>query len=486
MSINISKLFQRKPVLPKLHNGGNDAFFESLRKKEFARLDKTGQVYLDYTGGNLYPLSLIKKHQQFLKKAIYGNPHSANPASKLSEKMISEARLAVLNFFNANDYYCVFTANASAALHIVAECYPFSYNSHLLLTADNHNSVNGIRRYCRLKGGSHTYSPMHQKDLTIDEDALNKLLSSHSDKKNKLFAYPAQSNVSGVQHSLQWIKTAQDEGWDVLLDAAAFVPTSELDLSKVQPDFVPISFYKIFGYPTGIGCLLIKKSKFNKLKKPSFAGGTITISSARYDGYFLKQDHERFENGTVNYLDIPAITNGLNFISNLNMQTISNRIKQLCELFLQKLLQLKHDNGLPLIKLYGPEHTEKRGGTFLMNFIDVAGQMYPFQQIEDCANAGMIALRSGCFCNPGIDEINHQLSANDLKDFFINRKEGDYNDMINHLGKLRGAVRVSIGFPTTIADIEKFIGFAKKFLNKKMPSRIFTIQKISQPEQAVQ
>ena len=88
--------------------------------------------------------------------------------------------------------------------------------------------------------------------------------------ENKLFAFPAQSNVSGVKHDLGWIKKAQDLGWDVLLDAAAFVPTNQLDLKEVKPDFVCVSFYKIFGYPTGIGCLMVNKEKFKKLQKPSY------------------------------------------------------------------------------------------------------------------------------------------------------------------------------------------------------------------------
>jgi len=37
----------------------------------------------------------------------------------------------------------------------------------------------------------------------------------------------------------------------VLLDAAAFVPTNRLDLRVVTPDFVAISFYKMFGYRPG-------------------------------------------------------------------------------------------------------------------------------------------------------------------------------------------------------------------------------------------
>ena len=144
---------------------------------------------------------------------------------------VTEARKSVLNFFNASNYYCIFTLNASAALQIIGECYPFSPESHFLLTADNHNSVNGIREYCRKSGGEYTYSRINLKELSINEPELDRNLELHQDKKNKLFAFPAQSNVSGVQHSLAWIKKAQEHHWDVLLDAAAFVPTSKLDLS---------------------------------------------------------------------------------------------------------------------------------------------------------------------------------------------------------------------------------------------------------------
>ena len=453
----------------KSENINSEDFFNRLRKKEYARLDGSGHVYLDYTGGNIHPQCLVDKHYRFLQKAVYGNPHSTNPASRLSEKFVSEARKRVLEFFNAPDYYCVFTPNASGALQIVGECYPFSCESHFLLTADNHNSVNGIREYCRNKGASYAYSAMNYEDLSINEPELNKHLHAHPDKKNKLFAFPAQSNASGVQHSLAWIKKAQEQHWDVLLDAAAFVPTSKLDLSVSKPDFVSLSFYKIFGYPTGIGCLLVKKSTFNKLKKPWFSGGTVTLSAIKYSSYFLKPDHEKFENGTINYLDIPAITNGLDFIAAIRIENISSRIKELSELFLLNLLKLTHDNGLPLIELYGPADTKNRGGTFLINFFDVYGQQYPFLFIEQRANGEMISLRTGCFCNPGIDELNNCLSADQLKNYFTSRDHGDYDDMKQFLGKMRGAVRISIGIPTTIADIEKFISFAKKLLNKSVP-----------------
>jgi hypothetical protein len=53
-----------------------------------------------------------------------------------------------------------------------------------------------------------------------------------------LIAFPAQSNFSGVRHPLRLIDLAHSRGYDVLLDAAAYVPTRRLDLSAVHPDFV--------------------------------------------------------------------------------------------------------------------------------------------------------------------------------------------------------------------------------------------------------
>ena len=141
-------------------NSDDDYYFNRLRKKEFSRLDKDGHIYLDYTGGCLYPESLIQKHESFLRNGIYGNPHSTNPASQLSGELVEETRKKILDFFRAGDYYCVFTNNASGALQIVGESFSFGPSSVLLLTADNHNSVNGIREYCKKKGGVYYYSPM--------------------------------------------------------------------------------------------------------------------------------------------------------------------------------------------------------------------------------------------------------------------------------------------------------------------------------------
>ena len=221
-----------------------------------------------------------------------------------------------------------------------------------MLLTDNHNSVNGIREYCTNKGGTFDHGQLKGEDFTIDGEKLTEQLAANQDAKHKLFAYPAQSNVTGVKHDLAWIEKAHEKGWDVLLDAAAFVPTSALDLSKVKPDFVSMSFYKMFGYPTGIGCLLIKKSKFNTLQKPWFAGGTVDMVGVKDNKHWLIENHERYEDGTINYLDIPAVKIGLDYLKGIGMHRITDRISALSDILCRELRKMKHANGKPLIKIH--------------------------------------------------------------------------------------------------------------------------------------
>ena len=88
----------------------------------------------------------------------------------------------------------------------------------------------------------------------------------------------------------------------MLLDAAAFVPTNRLDLEAVQPDFVIVSFYKMFGYPTGVGCLLARHDALARLARPWFAGGTVNFATVQARAHLLSPGEAGFEDGTLNYL----------------------------------------------------------------------------------------------------------------------------------------------------------------------------------------
>ena len=109
---------------------------------------------MDYTGGSLYAESQVRRHHELLLANVYGNPHSNNPSSSAMTLLVEQARAFVHEFFHAaeDEYAVVFTPNASGALKLVAESYPFGPGDRYVLTYDNHNSVNGIREFAR-RGG---------------------------------------------------------------------------------------------------------------------------------------------------------------------------------------------------------------------------------------------------------------------------------------------------------------------------------------------
>ena len=301
---------------------------DELRRREYGRLDAQNQVYLDYTGGGLYADSQLRQHMDLLARNVFGNPHSHTRPSQAMTDLSEEARAAVLSFFNASpdEYAVIFTPNASGALKLVGEAYPFAAGSRYLYTSDNHNSVNGIREFARTKGAAVAFAPIIAPDMRLDHHRLQELLAQATPGAHNLFAFPAQSNYSGVQHPLELIAEAREHGWDVLVDAAAFAPTNPFDLSRWQPDFVPLSFYKMMGHPTGVGCLLARHAALAKLKRPWFAGGTITIASVLAGDHYLAPPPAAFEDGTINYLNLPAVTIGLRHLQSIGLEAIHDRV----------------------------------------------------------------------------------------------------------------------------------------------------------------
>jgi molybdenum cofactor sulfurtransferase len=444
---------------------------DNLRAAEYGRLDAQGIVYLDYTGGGLHADSQVRDHAALLGQQVFGNPHSASPSSTAMTNAVERARAAVLEYFNGTgEYTAVFTLNASGALKLVGESYPFAPGGRLLLTVDNHNSVNGIREFARSKGAAIDYAPLTIPDLRIDRVALDTRLAQADPARPNLFAFPAQSNFSGVKHPLALVDAAHERGWQVLLDAAAFAPTNRLDLRAVSPDFVAVSFYKMFGYPTGVGCLLIRDSALATLRRPWFAGGTVNFATVQGRGHVLAPREAGFEDGTLNYLSIPAVEIGLRHLERAGIGTIQTRIACLTDWLLTELQGLRHGNDRPVVHLYGPSTCEDRGGTVTLNFCDPDGTLLDFRRIEELAGTKGISLRTGCFCNPGAGETAGDLTEDDMR---AGLAEGSDITLPRFLqvmqqrgGKTLGAIRVSLGLASNIADVDRFLQFAAEFRNQ--------------------
>ena len=439
-------------------------WFAALRASEFRRLDRSGETYLDYTGSALYAESQVRDHLGQLTASVLGNPHSHSVASLRSTELIEDARRLTLDFFHADpsEYDVVFTANASGALRLVGEAFPFTPASRLVLSADNHNSVNGMRQFAVARGAGVHYARLDDELRLEGEEQLLTRVTAPS-----LFGYPAQSNFSGVQHPLALVAAAQRAGYSVVLDAAAFAPTNSLRLDVVKPDFIAISFYKMFGYPTGVGALIARHEALALLERPWFAGGTVEFASIQHRTHMLKAGAEAFEDGTPNFCAMAALPAGFAVLGSAGMNAVKRHVGELTRALLAELAALRHANGRPLTRIYGPADTRARGGTVAFNVIDPAGGVVPYHRVEERALTNGVSIRGGCFCNPGAAERAFGFPPERSLECMQRARRGGFSieSFSGCLGRdvAVGALRASLGLASNEADVERLLDVIRAF-----------------------
>jgi selenocysteine lyase/cysteine desulfurase len=444
--------------------------FAALRAREFARLDAHGHAYLDYAATALYGVSQLAAHHALLADGVFGNPHSESAPSRASSKVIERARRQVLGWFDVDEstHEVCFTANASAAIKLVAESYPFGPRAALVLAADNHNSINGVREYARRAGAPVRVLPLDPALRLDDAGARLADLANQADYGGGLVALPAQSNFSGVRHPLALVARARALGFDVLLDVAALAASHPLSLRACPADFAVLSFHKLFGYPTSVGALVARRDALARLYRPWFAGGTVAFASVGANVHRLQRGHEGFEDGTPDFLGIAALAPGFALLDEVGMPRLAVHVARLTRYLLDELAALRHRNGAPLVQIYGPSGgpggTLDRGGTVAFNVRDAHGAPIPYAAVEVRARAAGVALRGGCFCNPGAAEAAFGLDAADLAACLAaTGDEFSLARLAACLGRAVGAVRLSLGLANNRADIERAVAVVASF-----------------------
>ncbi|KAI9573290.1 PLP-dependent transferase [Boletus coccyginus] len=428
---------------------------DTLRRSDFARLDRAGETYVDYMGGAQHPESLVHVHGDFLTQSIMGNTHSVSNSSRLSSECADEARKMVLSFFQApRGYTVIFTANATGALKLVGEAFPFREDSSFVLGADSHNSVHGIREFATRRGAKVHYIPSTPTggfEPSVAKDVLQSNKPAASSTPS-LFALTGQSNISNSKNPLSILKYASSLGYNTVLDAAALAPTSVISLTETPVDAMAVSFYKMFGYPTGVGALIVKESFLATLERPWFAGGTVNI--VQVPGTLVTRAaklHEQFEDGTVNYLTLSAITDGLRFLT-AYLPFLPLRLSCLMHFLTSSMAELRHDtNGMPVVKILSklPSRRLKSigeqsdsGSTVSFVILSPTGDMLPNSFVEHVATMHNISLRTGCMCNPG--GASALLGIQQVMESPVRP---------TRVGRELGVVRVSLGLGSDWGDV---------------------------------
>lgn len=397
-----------------------------------------------------------------------------SPASDLSTQRIEDARLAALQYLNAdpNLFDLVFVANATAAIKLVADCFRdqgFEYVYH----KDAHNSVVGVREV--------TNHP--SRCLTTNEEVEGWIEQQKfsSSSNLRLFAYPAQSNMTGYRPPYSWCKSVHDACYRVdspqrtfvLLDAASYLTSARLDLSNFDdaPDFVALSFYKMFGYPD-LGALIVKRTAFNVMtNRRYFGGGTVdivTVVDHALHRSKVHNIHDFLEDGTLPFHNIVALKYAIATHKKLfgTAKDVSLHTGQLSAWLYHQLRDLRHANGEPVVRIYqdfnaiyGDSHTQ--GPIICFNVLKSDGCFVGKSHLERLAIDCGFQIRTGGVCNPGGIASMLNLRHWELRrNYVAGSRCGDGVDVVG--GKPTGICRVSLGPMSTMSDIKRFVDFIEQ------------------------
>ena len=177
-----------------------------VRTEEFHRIGDA--LYLDHAGATLHSEAQLAEVLAHLNGALMGNPHSLNDSSIKSSNDVERARDLVLRHFNttAQEHELVFTANATAALKLVGECFPWGKGSQFAYTVQNHNSVLGIREYAAQHGAGFVALGYDRLRTELQQTpASGGGEQQGRPPKHSLFAFPGECNFSGQKLDLRLV-----------------------------------------------------------------------------------------------------------------------------------------------------------------------------------------------------------------------------------------------------------------------------------------
>jgi molybdenum cofactor sulfurtransferase len=501
-----------------------------LSTNEFAHLGS--EIYLDHAANTIYMSSLINDFKEKLTNetnssnwSLFSNPHSHSQSASYTQLYVDLTREKILQkLFNtsSNDYELIFVSNATQGLKLLAENFQFELEcenetenneentSNFLYLHDNHTSAIGMREivlannpntkvYCATEQENYSFNI---KSISRPEKYRIKQLTKPKKSliKYNLLIFPAQSNFNGRKYELntkeKLIENFDKNNWYFCLDTASLLSTSSLDLSQNEnrPDFLVLSFYKMFGFPTGLGALLVRKTPHHLRlmdKKSYFGGGNIQLAliDDNYVQFKNQSLHEMYEEGTISYLDIIGVSLAIDKFQKLTFdqgfRLISLYMGSLSNYFIEHISELKHYNGSKLVELYrhSNPHSE-HGPIFSFNLKNSFQKYISFTLVEKLAQANRIHLRVGCFCNLGACQLNlkHLTNKKLVENFKLYKhKCGDHIDLIYSMPT--GSIRLSFGYCTIKSDLDHFIKFLSDNFLEKCP--IFSLSNPSQSKEKI-
>lgn len=329
-------------------------------------------IYLDNAA------TTARKPLAVYKALMYGTIFESGNAGRGGHSMsvksteaIIEAQDEIAHLFNAdNPQNIAFTQNATYALNMVI-LGVLSGGGHTITSQMAHNSV--LRPLYRLDNFTVVNS---NSDGYTEPSAFHEAIRPDT----KLIVCTHASNVCGTIEPVEEIcRIAHENNILCLVDAAQTAGCLNIDMQKLDADFLVFSGHKGLMGPLGTGGVYVK----NPLTlSPVITGGTGSKSESLVQPRFLP---DMLHSGTLNTPAIKALAEGVRFIRSRNIEKISEKERYLAKKLEEKLLNMGG------VTVYG---TQNRIGTTAFN-INGRQSGEVAQKLSDC-----FALRAGYHCAP--------------------------------------------------------------------------------------
>ena len=470
------------------------------------------EIYLDYAGAALPTQSqLFAIFKDLSARTVFANPHSTGPAATRSTIGIRTAKRRVLEHFDAMPgrfasirdppigatpdqchpgYDLAFTSGATEGLRMVAERFPWrpkcegcQRQSVFLYARNSHTSVVGMRNLAKQSGGKFVCRSLNEIESMASQE-LDELCGWSTGacamcrgiRYPHLLAFPMECNFGGTRAKMKQIMAlvkAAKSSWFTLVDIAKAASTGPVSLKSMDVDFAVLSFYKLFGEPTGIGALIVKQTASETLRDGQGhyqGGGSVDFMIPGHDVCVPRSEGlSRLSHGTSHFRGIQALCRGFDELEKRGgMHRIHDHARSLARELTRRIESLRHRNSNRAVVLSGawadPSQRDTAGPTVTLNILRHDGSFVGYNEVSKLAllwNPPM-QFRSGCFCNPGACQEALNLSDRQALQNFetMGHVCGDHIDLVN--GRPTGAIRISFGKDSLWEDMDVFVQFLEK------------------------
>ena len=370
MTVDLSKYQSDFPILSRKVRGGNRF------------------IYLDSGATSQKPESVITAEADFYRTKNAAVHRGAHLVAEEASDAYEGARANLAKFIGAQTDEVIFTKSATESLNFLA--YSFgNKNSKICLKAGDEIVVSEMEHHANLipwqqlaerVGAKLTWLPI-TSDGRLDLSKISQVITG----KTKIVAITHQSNVFGTIVPIdQIVKAARSVGAFIILDACQSVPHFEVDVKKLDVDFLAFSGHKMLG-PTGIGILWGKSELLEQLE-PALFGGSMVDSVTMETATWAKAPR-KFEAGVPNMAQAVGLSAAVDYLNNVGMANVESHELALTKELLEGLSQIS------AVNVIGPLDMKDRGG--VVSFTIDGVHPHDVGQVLDQYG---IAVRTGHHC----------------------------------------------------------------------------------------